>query len=270
MKNLGEKLRAAREKLGLSLRDVADATRLRSNVIENMESGEFSFDLPEIYKRGFLRIYAAFLKLDVSEIVDEYSRAVANQENKSYGMPAHLPGQKSLFSNDEEVSTESRYDKDKDTFPDGAPEPVKGGDKNDGEVSYLKLGVIFVGVILAVVIVVATISSIMKSSAPDVNPDLETRAEQSETAPAAEIQDEKLSVSAKADTFVVVYYENSKSAPLYNGPLQMGGEKVFKLTSPIIVKAIDAEKLSLKRNGSNLDLKGLTGIRQIRISPLKK
>ena len=61
MKNLGEKLTEARNAMGLSVRDVADQTRLRIDDIEKMESGEFNINLPEIYRRGFLKIYAAFL-----------------------------------------------------------------------------------------------------------------------------------------------------------------------------------------------------------------
>ena len=56
MKNLGAKLKAAREAMQLSLRDVADATRLRIPVLEKMEDGSFDYKLQDIYKRGFLRI----------------------------------------------------------------------------------------------------------------------------------------------------------------------------------------------------------------------
>ena len=77
MKNLGAKLKAAREAMQLSLRDVADATRLRINVLEKMEDGSFDYDLQDVYKRGFLRIYAAFLKLNVDDIMRQYNTAVA-------------------------------------------------------------------------------------------------------------------------------------------------------------------------------------------------
>ena len=39
MKNLGEKLAAARNAMGFTLRDAADQTRLRTDIIANMESG---------------------------------------------------------------------------------------------------------------------------------------------------------------------------------------------------------------------------------------
>ena len=77
MKNLGAKLKSAREAMQLSLRDVADVTRLRIPVIEKMEDGTFDYDLQDIYKRGFLRIYAAFLKLDVDAVMREYNTALA-------------------------------------------------------------------------------------------------------------------------------------------------------------------------------------------------
>ena len=43
MKNLGDKLQEARNAMGLSVRDAADATRQRADVIENMEAGKFDF-----------------------------------------------------------------------------------------------------------------------------------------------------------------------------------------------------------------------------------
>ena len=74
---------AARNAMGYTLRDVADQTRLRIDIIANMESGEFNFNLPEIYRRGFLRIYASFLKLNVDEILAEYAALQASRRGDS-------------------------------------------------------------------------------------------------------------------------------------------------------------------------------------------
>ena len=53
MKNLGETLKQARANNCVELRDVSDATKIRTDFLAKMEEGDFNFDLPEIYKRGF-------------------------------------------------------------------------------------------------------------------------------------------------------------------------------------------------------------------------
>ena len=83
MKNLGDKLLKARTDMGISVRDAAVATKLRIDVIEKMESGSFNIKLAEIYKRGFLHIYATFLKLDADSIMEEYTLASSTASEAS-------------------------------------------------------------------------------------------------------------------------------------------------------------------------------------------
>ena len=82
MKNLGEKLHEARVARGVTLRDAADMTKIRIDFLQNMEDGNFDFDLPEVYKRGFIRLYAQFLRLDPKAIHDEYVKLSAAQFRK--------------------------------------------------------------------------------------------------------------------------------------------------------------------------------------------
>jgi cytoskeleton protein RodZ len=64
----GADLRAARERLGWDLPDVAAMLRIRSTYLEALESGRLS-NLPgDVYAIGFLRSYATALGLDVEEV----------------------------------------------------------------------------------------------------------------------------------------------------------------------------------------------------------
>jgi hypothetical protein len=51
------------------LKQVEDETKIRADYLHAFESNEFDFDLPVIYRRGFLRTYAQFLGLDPSKFV---------------------------------------------------------------------------------------------------------------------------------------------------------------------------------------------------------
>jgi len=72
---IGERLRNAREAKGLSLRAVADLTRIRSIYLQALEEEQFG-ELPgAVYARGFLRTYADALGLDADRLMDAYPGA---------------------------------------------------------------------------------------------------------------------------------------------------------------------------------------------------
>lgn len=69
---LGERLEEARKRKGISLREAAEATKIRSDYLASLESNAFDIALPPIYTRGFLKIYARFLRLDADKLVTDY------------------------------------------------------------------------------------------------------------------------------------------------------------------------------------------------------
>ena len=79
MQTIGERLEEARKKRGLSLREAAEATKIRSDYLQKFETNQFDLGLTELYTRGFLRTYAAFLKLPADRILQDYT-AIARPE----------------------------------------------------------------------------------------------------------------------------------------------------------------------------------------------
>jgi cytoskeleton protein RodZ len=67
MGKVGEKLRQARERSGRSIREMSDVTKIRSDHLESLESGNYDAFSAPVYVRGFIRNYAAALKLNVAE-----------------------------------------------------------------------------------------------------------------------------------------------------------------------------------------------------------
>src|SRR5687767_6003841 len=57
-------LRHARERLGLSLRDIADRTKIRTTILGAIENNEVDHLPPPIFTRGFVRAYAREVGLD--------------------------------------------------------------------------------------------------------------------------------------------------------------------------------------------------------------
>ncbi|MCS6937691.1 MAG: DUF4115 domain-containing protein [Roseiflexaceae bacterium] len=72
MSQLGERLRAARESQGISLSQAAAETRILQRYLVALEDGDYQ-NLPgDVYTRGFIRNYAAFLGLPADELIDLY------------------------------------------------------------------------------------------------------------------------------------------------------------------------------------------------------
>lgn len=71
LKQLGEIFRAKRKELNLSLKEVENATSIRSGYIESIEAGSISQQLAGIYAQGFIKQYASFLGMDVEQIIRE-------------------------------------------------------------------------------------------------------------------------------------------------------------------------------------------------------
>src|SRR5215210_2833449 len=61
---IGAVLEKARRERGLSLRDVEDATKIRTRYLEGLEREDYSVLPDAVYVQGFLKTYANFLGLD--------------------------------------------------------------------------------------------------------------------------------------------------------------------------------------------------------------
>ena len=65
MQTLGERLQEARQRLGVTLREAAEFTKIRTDYLQSMEANQFeSIPLADVYKRGFVKLYAKYLRLD--------------------------------------------------------------------------------------------------------------------------------------------------------------------------------------------------------------
>ncbi len=72
---LGELYKERRCELGLSVKEVENATSIRSMYIEAIEAGKTEQLLSAIYIQGFMRQYAIFLDLDLKYLEKEYAES---------------------------------------------------------------------------------------------------------------------------------------------------------------------------------------------------
>lgn len=79
METVGNYLRHQREAKGMSLEEVARATRVPMSSVERLESDQFD-ELPgEVFVRGFMKSYARAVGIDTDDVLARYtaSRRVA-------------------------------------------------------------------------------------------------------------------------------------------------------------------------------------------------
>jgi cytoskeletal protein RodZ len=88
MPTVAEQLRTAREARKLSVTEVAEITKIRTDHIRALEEGNFDVFVAPVYIRGFTRTYATLLKLDVPEIIQ--ALAVELGQTEKFAEPPPL------------------------------------------------------------------------------------------------------------------------------------------------------------------------------------
>lgn len=76
----GKKLRDERLKLGLSLEDIEEETKIRKFYLNALEEEDFGSLPPQVYASGFVKRYAMVLGLDEQEMVREFKEQAYGPE----------------------------------------------------------------------------------------------------------------------------------------------------------------------------------------------
>ena len=79
---LGEKLRQARLERGISISEVAEQTRISPLYLEAIDVDNYKTLPGGIFNKGFVRSYAKYVGVDEQEALQDYSRLVAQNEEK--------------------------------------------------------------------------------------------------------------------------------------------------------------------------------------------
>lgn len=82
MKEIGAKLKEAREEIGIAIEEAAEDLKLRPTQIENIESGNMEAFQDIFYLKYFIRDYSKYLGLDKDEMVDEFNEYLFDYTSK--------------------------------------------------------------------------------------------------------------------------------------------------------------------------------------------
>jgi cytoskeletal protein RodZ len=87
MSTVAEQLRQAREAKKLTIHQVAEITKIRTDHIRALEEGNFDVFSAPVYIRGFIRTYATLLKLDVPQVMSTLDAELGRTEKFSEPPP---------------------------------------------------------------------------------------------------------------------------------------------------------------------------------------
>lgn len=139
---VGQKLEEARKRKGVSLREVSESTKIRGDYLSAIETGNYEINLPEVYLRGFVRLYSKFLGLDQDAMVADL--------NVEIGKTSERTIKKSLGSI---VSQDNLENKDRTSVKNQQIAPNKSSSSRSNLNLTLPIILSFVGVFIVLAVI---------------------------------------------------------------------------------------------------------------------
>src|SRR5262245_26774248 len=84
------RMRRQRERGGLSLDQITEATRIRRDLLEGLEQGDLSAWPRGLYARAWIRAYAEAIGVDSTEAVEEFCRLFPHGDRRAQPTMAEL------------------------------------------------------------------------------------------------------------------------------------------------------------------------------------
>jgi cytoskeleton protein RodZ len=242
MQTIGDRLEEARKKKGISIREAAEATKIRGDYLQKFESNHFDIGLTEIYTRGFLRNYATFLKIPADRILNDYA-ALGRGEHRPRQPSREVYGRMDISVASANEGTERPAAPEEAAAP--VPEraqphyPRTGSSLPTGPdpalvFKYVKWG----GIALIVLVAAFVLKSLLSS---DAGPGRVAAPDGAET----------FTLVAKDVVFVRVnqLVGKTEGAELFRGTLARGQSQMLPWTGPVRISASAGENFEVEVRG---------------------
>ena len=292
MQNIGERLEEARKRKGLSIREAAEATKIRGDFLTAFESNHFGeVPLPDIYKRGFLKNYSTFLQLDWEKILADYtahqlgnSRLARKDGREFFGrMDMPNPAQRRLSQEKAEEDTGPVSEdqaagasptspptevprNDEPLFesrPSPEPRDSRFGDTEDREglftgdkTLYWKIGLAGGGAFVLFLLIFALTKAISGGGSPDeptpINNAQSTSNTTSTTTPSNQGEINQVNLVGTGETFVQVK-QISNGEILFKGTLSNGERVPLQIRGSADIAFTNGQNLRIIKDGNTFE-----------------
>ncbi len=267
MQTIGERLEEARKRLGISVREASEATKIRGDYLQHMENGDFMFPLPDVYKRGFLKIYGRYLKLDADKLAADFNAQSLSSSRKSRQETRDHLGRVELTG-----SGAAPVTGEEDTY-EGAPAGgLDSGPLTEalGSGTMIKIGAAIAIVLVAVIglfwlghrLLSDSSSENSTAAAGNTTAAGTTTPDTHSTTPAA--KSIHLTFTASDDISRLTVIQVADGRKLYDGPLTRNQSQPVDLVGRAQVTVTDAQYLTIEQDGKRsaigVDGKVFTGM----------
>jgi cytoskeleton protein RodZ len=250
---IGEKLEEARKRKGITIREAAEATKVRGDYLLAMENNSFEISLPEVYVKGFLKIYVNYLRLDTEKLMGEYdamrqtSRKTPHLHNVQMHHDLSQPASQSSGSPNAPVSAQHASfgrmdmgDGEQSERESTGPSPLPPGTRHSDGGSWVRPAII-IGSIAVVVAVVAILVVAMTGGPgkPELNPEMNS---------ATSVQKQR-PVTIIASGTVVVRVISREGTLLFDGTMASGQSKTIDVSGPVEIRYNNGQNLMVERDG---------------------
>lgn len=264
MQNIGERLEEARKSKGISIREAAEATKVRGDYLHKFESNQFDINLPDMYVRGFLRNYATYLGLSPEKVVNDYN-ALGHSKPKSKPMNREIYGRMDITSSTAtrdhapEPADESSEDREADSGDDNPATfaPRAGGLPYLDKALVIRGLLALAGLIAVILVIVLVVRAFSGGDDVADDPITETTTESVATV------SNDIIVHALGEVRIKVVDETT-GEELYQGTLARGGSQSFPRSGSMLLTADPIEQVEVEIGGTRYPT-GLTGLDVVRI-----
>ena len=280
---IGERLEEARKRKGVSIREAAEATKIRGDFLLEMEDNSFDIPLPQIYIRGFLKNYARFLKLDPNKILNDYDAQMLGRRNQAAASASRargeslghveIPSRKEVpGEEDNVVITEAPEDEGPEpelrfSLDQRSSQPPPTLDReatrrdqeawNENKTLYMKIGIVFAAILAVAIILIIMIQLLTgRKDAPAINPELAATpvTRPVETVPAtttSQLAGDTIVISA-SDNVTLIVEQTVDRKRLYSGSLNAGETISLDKDGPVSIRFTNGSAIVIEKGGRQL------------------
>lgn len=245
---VGQKLEEARKRKGVSLREVSESTKIRGDYLSAIESGNLEINLPEVYLRGFVRLYAKFLGLDqdamVAELDADLGKSGSRSSKKTLG---------SIVSQDHSENQAKSYSPANST-----PSSKRVSSKKNLPSLPIILSLVGVAVCSFVILIIYLFS---EGDTPDIDEDIQASisevsndSTQNDQSPTEALPDSHLlKISITGDTAKLIVCDEGKNPPVFHefDNLASGWSQEIEFEKSFRCYSSQIENLTISVDGNN-------------------
>lgn len=239
MQTIGERLEEARKRKGISIREAAEATKIRSDYLQKFEANAFDLDLPPLYIKGFVRSYARFLELDADRILQEFAGAFAGETKPARGREA-----REVYGRVEFDESPARAPAATEAEPE-APGPESRDRSQIDQALLLKYGVLGGGALIVVLLIILVINLVSSRSDAPARGATSAPVNTLQLVTITALENTRVKVTQVADGAVLISDHN---------PMIRNESRTVRKTGTLEIVLEDRKKVRLEVNGQQTEI----------------